>query len=193
MHALPEHITGPDIIDDRETGIRTTRPAHIGMIKNLSIDVGTYDAGMLVAEVAAYVRLRDQDRALHLDVSLPDLPIMINGNMQIIRLALRSIASAAARCAGRKRVLFHMGVRGDKIEFAVTGSARPFEDEDLPAGAPAAPIRSPHQEHPALSHVMQQARSMGGAFSVTHDENRGCRYLLTIPLGCQEQRRYRCQ
>jgi hypothetical protein len=189
MHALPEHITGPDIIDDRETGIGATRSAHIGMIKNLSIDVGTYDAGMLVAEAAAYVRLQDKDRVLHLDVSLPDLPILITGNLHIVRLALRSIASAAARCAGGGCVLFHLGVHGDKAEFTITGSACRRDEERSVSGSPTAPGYSLLHEHPVLSHASQQALMLGGSLSVSHNTDQGCRYTLALPLGCQEYQR----
>jgi len=189
MHALPEHAAGFDVIDDKKNRIGTAPHVRIGILRNPSIDVGSYDADMLIAEVAAYVRLHDEERALHLEVALPDLPIMMTGNLHIVRLALRSIANAAARCAGRGCVHFRLGVHGDKARFTITASSRRPAETGNAAGSPAASGHSLLEEHPVLSHVSQQALMLGGSLSVVHDGNQGCQYVLTLPLGCQEHRR----
>ena len=189
MHALPEQTARPDALHHLRAGEGTAGPVPFSPVRNGSSDRGTYDAGMLVAESAAYIRLHDEDRTLHLDVSLPELPVMVTGSLQIMRRALRTVAAAAARCAGRGCLIFHLGVHGSALELSVTGSAHRNAGAGGLSGSTAAAEYSPLQEHPALGHASQQINILGGTLTVFHNRDEGCRYTITLPLGCQEFRR----
>lgn len=147
-----------------------------------------FDAGMLVAEAAAAVRCGGDGPRVIVDVSVPDLPVMVAGDGRKLRQVLMNLADAAARCAESGMVFLGLAVHGSTLEFRIIGTETlndrtavcraSFRRPDTFAGPGALALAG--EEH--------SVQLLGGSLVAALGAGGGCTFLLTLPLGSQDRR-----
>lgn len=187
MHTFLEQTAGSITTGGHTEQSGTGSAPYRATVVQQNSDQIWFDACQVVAETAAYARSCDDDRKVTIIVSVPDLPIMIAGDLLLLRRVLRSLVHASLCCAGQGSMFLSLGVHGDMMEFSIMGNGLRYGHRErcrcTLRSLSAVPLPTDHD----LAAAHEEARLLGGSLSIDHGRDRRCSYTLTVPLGCQER------
>ncbi len=149
---------------------------------------GIVDATALVAGIAETTRILAGDKPMSVELTAPDLPVMITTDPVMFRQIIMDLANNAIRFTERGKITIALKVIGCTLEVVVTDPGSGFRPQCLADFSTSmdragnAGSRIDAGIGLGLSVSRDLARLIGGSISVRSVYGRGAMFTFTLPL-----------
>ena len=148
----------------------------------------------LISEIAETTRGLVGNKPVMVEVSAPDLPVMITTDPVMLRQIVMNLVSNAAKFTESGKIIITLAIAGSQMEISISDTGIGIKEEDFDklftVFSQIEDVKTKTHQGTGLGLAISKnlAELIGGSISLTSDFGKGTTFTVSLPLQNIERR-----